>query len=123
MKRRSSNKYKLTPSKQSRSDSAVAMSFIPAIPVRLVSEQEELQYALIDTSAEVSIVDESILDKSNYKAKQYSYSKYCDFNGKITELKVMNISIFICTPIGAPWLEFHNVPFAITKRNWVIDKD
>ncbi len=117
MKRRSSNKYKLIPSKQSRSDSTAPMSFIPAIPVRLVSEQGGLHYALIDTAAEISIADESILDKLDYKVKPYSYSKYCDFNGQIAALKVMYISIFVCTPLGAPWLVFHNVPLAITKRN------
>ncbi len=115
MKRRSSNKYKLIPSKQSRSNTTAPMSFIPAIPVRLDREQGELHYALIDTAAEISTADESIIEKRDYKDRPYDYRKVRDFNGQISKLKVVYISLYICTPVGAPWLEFYNVPFVITK--------
>jgi len=122
MKRRSSNIYKLIPSKQSLSNSAAPMSFIPAIPVRLKGEQGTLlQYALIDTSAEISVIDESIMENMDLKSKAYSSTKVQDMSGRITNLIVIHIELIVCAPLGEPWIEFHNVPFVVTKTN-SIDK-
>ena len=121
MKRRSSNIYKLIPSKQSRSNSKAPMSFIPAIPVRLKGEQGRLQYALIDTAAEISVIDESIIENMDSKSKPYSYAKVRDVRGILNDLKVIYIELIVCDPIGEPWIELHNVPFVVTKAN-SIDK-
>ncbi|MBI9086699.1 MAG: hypothetical protein JEZ11_24090 [Desulfobacterales bacterium] len=115
MKRRSSNIYKLIPSKQSRSNSTAPMSFIPAIPVRLKADQDRLQYALIDTTAEISVIDESILKNMDSKSKPYSYANVQGVTGIIAKLKIIYMELIVCTPIGEPWLAFHNVPFVVTK--------
>lgn len=115
MKRRSSNIYKLIPSKQSRSNSTAPMSFIPAIPVRLKDDQDRLHYALIDTGAEISVIDESILENIASKYTTYSYAKVRDVSGRMNQLRIIYMELIICTPIGEPWLSFHNVPCAVTK--------
>ena len=60
MKRRTAKQFKLIPSKKFRSDPTASISFIPAIPVRLVSEHGKLHYALIDTTAERDIVNSCV---------------------------------------------------------------
>ena len=117
MKRRSSNIYKLIPSKQSRSNSTAPMSFIPAIPVILKGERATLQYALIDTSAEISVIDKSVMEHMDLEYKVYSFAKARGTSGRITDLKVIYIELIVCSPIGEPWLEFHNVPFVVTETN------
>ena len=121
MKRRSSNIYKLIPSKQSRSNSTASMSFIPAIPVILKKEQSTLQYALIDTTAEVSMIDKSIIANMDLISKVYSSGKVRDMSGGTSVFEVLYIELIICGPLGEPWIEFHNVPFVVTKTN-SIDK-
>ena len=121
MRRRSSNTYKLIPSKQSQSNSTAPLSFIPAIPVILKGEQSTLQYALIDTSAEVSEIDESIIANMDLKSRVYSSAKVQDTSGRKAVIKVLYVELIVCGPIGEPWLEFHNVPFVVTKTN-SIDK-
>lgn len=115
MKRRSSNIYKLIPSKQSRSDSTGPMSFIPAIPVRLKDEQDRLQYALIDTAAEISVIDESLLKNTDSDNNPYSYANVRDVTGITIKLKIIYMELIVCNPIGEPWLAFHNVPFVVRK--------
>jgi len=121
MKRRSSNLYKLIPSIQSRSNSTAPMSFIPAVPVILKGEQSTLQYALIDTSAEISVIDKSIVENMDLESKVYSSAKIRDVSGRTTTHKVLYIELIVCGPIAEPWIEFHNVPFVVTKTN-SIDK-
>jgi hypothetical protein len=93
------------------------MSFIPAIPVILKKEQSTLQYALIDTSAEVSAIDKSIIANMDLKSKVYSSVKVRDMSGETSVIKVLYIELIVCGPLGEPWLEFHNVPFVVTKTN------
>lgn len=116
MKRRTSNTYKLIPSKQSRSNSSAPMSFIPALPVKLNKESGDLHYAILDATAEISVADESILKNINHNVRPYKYTKEQDSVYQISNANIIYISIFLCTPVGEPWLNFHEVPLVITKR-------
>ncbi len=117
MKRRTSNTYKLIPSKQSRSNSTAPMSFIPALPVRLNRVQDELHYALLDPTKEISMVDISIFDNIDNTSSPYTYAQIRDQYNQMKTVKVINISVFLCSPTGEPWLEFHYVPFIIAMRD------
>lgn len=119
MKRRTSNTYKLIPSKQSRIDSHAPVFFVPALPIRLDKEGGDLHYAMVDATAEISVVHRSLLKN------MLTYNKTHDFyvlRGKTSELieaEIILIPLFLCTPTGIPWLEFNDVPFAVIDQNLI----
>lgn len=119
MKRRTSNTYKLIPSKQSRVDSLAPMFFVPALPIRLEQEQGDLHYAMIDATAEISVVHRSLLTDIKKHKKTYDYLVVRGSTSQATEAEIILISLFLCTPIGEPWLEFNDVPFAIIDQNLI----
>lgn len=105
--------FELVPSIQTRKDKPAPMAFIPALPVRLERNSELAQYAIVDTSAEVSIMPASIahdlgLDREIGRNKitiKGIYGKYsCD---------LIKATLIICDSDFTPWLRLENVPFAL----------
>jgi hypothetical protein len=117
MKRWTSNTYKLIPSKQSRIDSHAPMFFVPALPVRLEQEHGDLHYAMVDATAEISVAHRSLLTNVKHYKKTYDHYLLRGSTSRSKEAEIILISLFLCTPIGEPWLEFHDVPFALIDQN------
>ena len=116
MKIRTSNIYKLIPSKPSRSDSRASIFFIPALPVRLEQEQGDLHYAMVDATAEISIAHRSLINKIKQYKKTHEYYELRGATGQL-RAEIILISLFLCTPIGESWLEFHDVPIVLVEQD------
>jgi len=117
MKRRTADIYKMIPSKQSRSDSSAPIFFVPALPVRLEQQKNDLHYAMVDTTAEISVAHRSLLKNLKHYKKTYDYYVIRGSTSRIKEAEIVLVSLFLCTPLGEPWLEFNDVPFAIIEQN------
>jgi hypothetical protein len=117
MNKRTANIFKLIPSKQSRTDYPAPMYFMPALPVRFEQGHSDLNYAIVDATAEISSMQRSLLKSIKHSKKTYDHYIFKDSTTQVKEAEIILISLYLCNPIDEPWLIFYDVPFAIIDQS------
>jgi hypothetical protein len=93
------------------------MFFVPALPVRLEQENGDLHYAMVDATAEISVAHRSLVKSIKQYKKTHGYYVLTDTLGQTVQAEIILISLFLCNPIGEPWLQFYDVPLALVDQN------
>lgn len=114
--KRTSNSFKLVPSVQMREEIPAPFSFMPALPVELAfieTEKNIKTYAIIDTSAEVSVLPLDFAKVLELSVKNSTGQHRIDTAGGVVSCYMVNIDLIICDNESSPWLNFHAVPFVV----------
>ncbi len=105
--------FKLIPIVQSRMEKPAPMALVPALPIRIEKLQGAAEYAIVDTSANISIMLSSVLNDTGLKKQPIGSRIIIRVLGKSLSCEIVKVPIIVCDEGFAPWLLLQEVPFAL----------
>lgn len=107
--------FEFVPSVQRRVDIPAPMAAVPALPVRLESDDGPAYYGLVDTGAHVSMMASSIAATLGWERRAVG-SKIMATPVGTVELDLIKLTLILCDKDFSPWLRLRDVPFALVPR-------